>query len=164
MIVFSAIIKKYQLNGEKTGWYLIDIPAQTASQIKAGTKKSFRVKGRIDDHIIELVSLLPVGEGNYILPINATMRKALKKTVGAKVTLHLAADERELGINAELLECLQDEPAALDYFISLTPSHQRYFSKWIESAKTESTRTKRIARTVTALSRKQDFGSMLRNE
>jgi uncharacterized protein YdeI (YjbR/CyaY-like superfamily) len=58
---------------------------------------------------------------------------------------------------------LQDEPAAKHYFQSLPKSHQHYFSKWIESAKTEPTKTKRIAMAVNAMSKKMDFGQMLRS-
>ena len=41
-------------------------------------------------------------------------------------------------------------------------SHQKYYSKWIESAKTDQTRAKRIAMAVNALATGLDFGGMLR--
>jgi uncharacterized protein YdeI (YjbR/CyaY-like superfamily) len=62
-----------------------------------------------------------------------------------------------------LMTCLADEPEALTFFNQLTNGHQNYFTKWIESAKTEPTKAKRIAQTITALYRKQDFGEMLRS-
>jgi uncharacterized protein YdeI (YjbR/CyaY-like superfamily) len=60
------------------------------------------------------------------------------------------------------LECLADEPQALDFFDKLAKSHQRYFSNWIESAKTESTKTRRIAQAVNALSYGLGFSEMIR--
>ena len=39
---------------------------------------------------------------------------------------------------------------------------QTYFSKWIESAKTEETKANLIARAVTALSRKLGYPEMMR--
>ena len=60
------------------------------------------------------------------------------------------------------MECLADEPAASAFFQSLAGSHQRYFSKWIDSAKTEPTRTKRIALAVNALAKKWGYPEMIR--
>ena len=58
--------------------------------------------------------------------------------------------------------CLEDEPEAKEFFYSLNKSHQDYFIKWIDSAKTESTRTKRLAQSVTAFTRKMNYGEMIR--
>ena len=59
------------------------------------------------------------------------------------------------------MECLQDEPEALAYLKSLPASHQNYFSKWIEAAKTEMTNTKRISMVVNALINKWSFATMM---
>jgi hypothetical protein len=162
MVRFKCTIKRFQAAAEKTGWTFVEIPATVASKIKPDTKKSFRIKGKIDGHAIEKVSILPMGEGDFIMPLNKTMRKAIAKNVGATVTLELAEDKRQLEIYPELIACLRDEPEAYKWFMQLTPSHQRYFSKWITDAKTEQTRAKRIANTVTTMLRKQGFGEALR--
>jgi Domain of unknown function (DUF1905)/Bacteriocin-protection, YdeI or OmpD-Associated len=162
MVHFKTTIKKFDDQGEKTGWCYIEIPEEIAAKIKPGCKKSFRVRGRLDDHAIEKTSLLPMGGGNFIIPVNATIRKALGKRKGAVVQVSLAADERDVEINQSFLECLADEPAALAFFNSLAGSHRNYFSKWIESAKIENTRAVRIARAVMALSRKWGFPEMMR--
>jgi len=60
------------------------------------------------------------------------------------------------------MQCLSDEPVALDFFNSLPGSHKKYFSKWIESAKTSETKANRITRAVVALSRKMGYGEMMR--
>ena len=65
---------------------------------------------------------------------------------------------------AALMECLQDEPEALKHFNSLPQGHRNYFTKWIETAKTEPTKTKRIALVIKTMVRKMDFGAMLREE
>ena len=62
----------------------------------------------------------------------------------------------------ELIECLQDEPEALEYYQSLAQGHRNYFTNWINTAKTEPTRAKRIAATVNAMFRKWDYGQMIR--
>ncbi len=162
MIQFNTVIKKFEKQGEKTGWSYIEIPEEFASKIKPGCKKSFRVKGSLDNFKIERTSLLPMGGGNFIIPINATIRKALGKRKGAIVKVSLAEDTRKVEISKPFLVCLADEPVALKFFHSLPGSHRNYFSKWIESAKTEETKANRIARAVTALSRKQGYPEMLR--
>jgi hypothetical protein len=162
MIHFKAVIKKFDEQGEKTGWSYIDVPAEIASKLKPGYKKSFRVKGNLDNYNIEKTSLLPMGGGNFIIPVNATIRKALGKRKGAVINASLTADEREVEINKSFLTCLADEPDALGFFNSLARGHRNYFSKWIESAKTEETRANRLARAVTALSRKLGYPEMMR--
>jgi hypothetical protein len=163
MVEFTTVILKFSKKGEKTGWTYIEIPADIAQQLKPGEKKSFRVKGRLDEHVIKAVALLPMGEGSFILPINAPMRKGTGKKEGAMLKVKLEADKAQLTLNKELMACLEDEPEALKFFKALAKSHQHYFSKWIESAKTEATKTKRIAQTVNALVKKQVYGEMIRS-
>jgi hypothetical protein len=162
MIHFKTIIKKFGDKGEKTGWCYIEVSEEIASQLKPRNKKSFRVKGKLDNYKIEKVSLLPMGEGNFIMPINATLRKALRKTKGAFILASLEEDNREIILNEEFMQCLSDDPTALDFFNSLPSSHKKYFSKWIESAKTSETKAGRITRAVVALSRKMGYGEMMR--
>jgi len=163
MIDFTATLNQFADQGEKTGWTYIEIPADLAQQIKPGTKKSFRVKGKLDNYKISGVALLPMGNGSFIMAVNATMRKGIGKKKGAMVKVKLEVDKKEFQFNKDFMECLADEPAAVEFFQTLAGSHQRYFSKWIDDAKTVETKTKRIAWTVTALSKKQGYSEMLRS-
>jgi len=162
MIVFTATLQKFHDQGEKTGWTYIDVPHDLADQINPGVKKSFRVKGKLDDYSFEGAALTPMGEGNFILAINAAMRKAIMKERGEEVVVQMEKDTIEKPLSGELLICLEDEPEALEFFNSLPKGHQRYFSNWIESAKTIETKAKRIAQTVNALATKLGFGEMIR--
>lgn len=163
MIKFTATILKFDKQGEKTGWTYIEIPAAFAQDLYPGNKKSFRVKGKLDGYSIKGIALLPMGEGAFIMALNAAIRKAIGKQKGASLQVQLEVDKIAYQLNEALLECLGDEPAALLYFKSLPTSHQNYFSKWIESAKTAATKTKRIALAVNALSNKMGFAAMLRS-
>ncbi len=162
MVSFTTTILRFDQQGEKTGWTYILIPAHLATQLKPGNKKSFRVKGKLDKYSIKGVALLPMGEGDFIMALNSEMRKAIKKQKGAELKVQLQVDHEEIQPSTELIECLADEPEALAKFRSLAKSHQNYFSKWIESAKTEPTKAKRIAHTISFLSKGKDFGEMLR--
>lgn len=162
MIQFTTVIKKFGDQGEKTGWTYIEISTAIAERLKPNNKKSFRVKVKLDDHLFEGLALIPMGEGNFILAVNASIRKRIRKHKGSPIKVSIEVDTSPIKLNAELLECLADEPECLTFFNSLTPGHRNYFSKWIDSAKTEATRTKRIAQAINALSIHLDYGQMIR--
>jgi hypothetical protein len=162
MIKFSTRILKFGNKGEKTGWRYIEISKQQAEKLNAGCKVSFRIKGKLDNHVIEKAALLPMGDGNFILPINASIRKAIAKEEGDLMQVQMEHDKRELTLSSDFIQCLKDEPGAYDFFKTLPKSHQAYFSKWIDSAKTMTTKAKRITMAVIALAKKLGFGEMIR--
>jgi hypothetical protein len=162
MIRFTTKILQFGEMGEKTGWTYIRIPAVLSQQLMPGNKKSFRVKGRLDDHPIRRMALLPMGEGDFILALNLAVRKAIGKQKGASLRVELEVDKMVIAPPRDLLDCLADEPPALDYFRSLPLSHQNYFGNWIKAAKTVGTRARRISCVVTAMVKHQNFGEMLR--
>jgi hypothetical protein len=163
MVRFTTTILKFDKQGEKTGWTYIHIPAATAQVLMPGNKKPFRVKGFFDAYRFEGLSLLAMGEGDFILALNAAIRKEIKKGKGATITVQMEVDDKPLKIPEELKACLVDEPGALATFNSFAPSHQKYFINWINDAKTEPTRTRRLAQTLNALVNKMDFGTMIRS-
>ena len=162
MLSFTTTIEKFQKKGEKSGWSYITISAAQVNKLIPGQKVSFRVKGTIDAYSFSRTALLPMGDGGFILPINSTIRKAIRKVAGDKIKVVIEADKRKLELSADLMASLGDEPQALEHFKSLALSHQHYFSKWIESAKTTQTKTKRIVMAVIALSKKQGYPEMIR--
>ena len=155
MITFTTTIKRDDRSKEKTGWSYIIISASRAKKLVSGSRLGFRVKGKIDSHTLNKTSVLPMGDGSFMLPVNGTIRKAIGKESGDNVTLVLEVDKRKLELSKDLLASLADEPRALEFFNSLSMSHRQYFSKWIESAKTVETKTKRIVNSVIALSHKK---------
>ena len=164
MIRFTTIIKQFGEKGEKTGWTYIDISSAMAEKLKAGNKRSFRVKGKLDEYEIKAVALVPMGGGDFIMALNAGMRKAIGKRKGASLQVELEVDEQGPQLSADLLECLSDDPKALEFFNTLPRSHQQYFSNWIESAKTTPTKVKRISMAVSGLAKKWGYGEMIRAE
>ncbi len=162
MVHFIATIQRFDVQGEKTGWTYIEIPAAIAGKLKPGNRKSFRVSGKLDNHAIEQVALLPMGEGKFIIPLKADIRRAIRKGKGDELDVYLKEDKREMLPDEEFMSCLEEEPKALAYFNTLVKSHQLYYSKWIESAKTEATKAKRIAQAIEGLSRSYPFNIMMR--
>ncbi|MCZ4244015.1 YdeI/OmpD-associated family protein [Pedobacter punctiformis] len=163
MIYFKAEIERFESMGEKTGWSYVFIPSAIASQIKANCKVSFRVKGKIDQLEVSGMATMPMGEGDFIIALKGEIRKKLKKEAGANVELHLEEDKDfKIEMPEDLEICLLEETHLMANFLKQAKSHQNYYINWINQAKTETTRTKRITMTVTAMDKQQDFGAMMR--
>lgn len=163
MVDFNTIILKFNEYGDKTGWTYIEIPADIASELKPRDKRSFRVRGFLDELPIAGMSLMPMGEGKHIMALRQEIRKGLRKERGAALRVRLEFDVNfKMEVPEDLQEGFDFEPDAADYFNSLTKSHQGYFIKWINDAKTEDTRNRRIVNTVNAAVRRMDYGMMLR--
>src|SRR5689334_7755845 len=63
MISFVTTIERFGQQGEKTGWTYILVPSELAQKLQPGSRKGFRVKGKIDQHPFKMISLLPMGGG-----------------------------------------------------------------------------------------------------
>ena len=163
MVQFTTTIKQFGNQGEKTGWTYIDIPSDIAEQLMPGNKKGFYVKGKLDSFSMKPTALLPMGAGNFILTLNADVRKKIGKKKGAILNVKLQIHKEGYKLNEDFVACLDDAPEARKFFDTLTGSHRNYFSKWIDSAKTEPTKIKRITMAVNALTKKWGFPEMLRN-
>ncbi|MFA4869938.1 MAG: YdeI/OmpD-associated family protein [Pedobacter sp.] len=164
MVTFKAEIERFAEMGEKSGWTYVFIPQAIANEIKADCKKSFRVRGNLDQVDIAGISLVPMGGGDFIMALNATLRKKLKKDLGAVLALALEEDKDfKIEMPEDLQICLADEPHLLKNFLKQPKSHQNWYINWLNSAKTEPTRTKRIVKIVSAMDKGWDFGTMMRD-
>ncbi len=161
----SLIVTLHQFKeqGEKTGWTYIEIPAGLAERIYPKNKKSFRVKGKMDNYSFEQVALIPMGEGDFILAFNAEMRKGTGKKKGDKLLLEIEIDTKEKKISEDLLNCLAEDEKVLRRFLALPKGHQNYYSNWVDSAKAASTKSDRIVKTIFAMQHEMDYGEMIRH-
>lgn len=153
----ALINKQYQLERfhGKGGWTYIRIFAADFS--KAGQPARIKVKGSIDNYAIEKFGLMPLGEGAFMLPLKAEIRKAIRKKEGDRVHVVLYTDTDPLKVPEELLLCLQDEPEASAFFNSLSESERKYYIQWIYSAKRAETKMDRLTRSILKLSRREKF-------
>jgi Domain of unknown function (DUF1905)/Bacteriocin-protection, YdeI or OmpD-Associated len=162
MLVFTTTILQFKKQGEKTGWTYIEIPLEVTEKLNPSIKKSFRVKGKLDNYSFKQLALLPIKNGDFIMSLNATTRKKIGKNKDASINVQIELDFEPLLINQEFIECLEYDNLALAFFDTLSKSHQMYFSKWIESAKTENTKANRITKSIIALANNLEFPEMLR--
>lgn len=159
----KGVLERFGRKGEKSGWTYVLIPAAKAQSLSKA-RNTFRVKGFIDQHEIRQVALVPMGDGDFILPVNGEMRRAIKKSKGAPVLLSLQLDPSELVPDRDFIDCLAEDLRALANYEKLTRGHKNYFTKWIGTARTEPTKASRIAMALDALSRGLGFAEMLREK
>ena len=165
IVKFSAEIFKYGKKGEKTGWTYISLDKELSNKIKANNKKSFRVKGKMDACAVKGLAVLPVGAGEFIISLNEVLRTKLRKKVGDVVACQLEEDvDYKVDIPADLHELLREDKTTIDNFMKLLPSHRAYFITWINAAKTEITRTKRLAMTANAMYHGITYPEMIKLE
>jgi hypothetical protein len=163
MIEIHAEIEKFETNAEKTGWSYVFVPQEVAEQIKPNNRREVRVKGFIDQVAVSGMCMMPVKGDGFILPLNKPLRKSIQKEAGAKVILRLAFDvDFKIEMPDDLEMCLADEEELLERFLGMPKSHQNYFINWLNTAKTEPTRTKRLVMIINAMANKLDFGAMIR--
>ncbi len=160
MAKFTTQIKQFGEQGEKTGWTYIQVPVDIAQEIFPENKKAFRVKGKLDQLSIKAVALMPMGDGSFIMPLNATMRKDIRKRKGAMIEVQIIVDKVPLTPTPEFLACLEDEPKAKEFFYQLKNSHRNYYIKWLSAVKGDDAIAKRMAQAIDALSNGLDFAGM----
>jgi hypothetical protein len=148
----TYLLERFQAKG---GWTYARIP-----EILQDKKKPFgwvRVKGTIDSHAFSGCHLMPMGNGQLFLPVKADIRKKIGKKEGDHVHIILFPDNEPATIPEELLVCLQDEEKAHRIFLSYSEGEKRAFIDWIAAAKTEETKTRRIAKTIDTLLKGRKF-------
>jgi Domain of unknown function (DUF1905) len=110
--------KKYKLfkYPGKGGWIYAVI-----DEIAPNKKNRFgwvQVSGSVDGFALKRYKLMPMGNGKLFLPVRAEIRKAIGKKEGDTVQVILYADNSGIEIPEEFLLCLEDEPAAKQFFLN----------------------------------------------
>ena len=118
---------------------------------------TFRVRGFIDTYELKQYNLLPMKGGAMLLPLKAAIRKKIAKGEGDSVHVVLYADDSPVAVPEDVLACLQDSPAAYQFFTSLSASNQKYYVDWIQETKNSQTKVERILRTIERLEKGLKF-------
>ena len=149
--------KKYKLQKYpgKGGWVYAVIKEITPD--KRAKFGWVQVSGTVDGFELKRYKLIPMKNGSMFFPIRAEIRKAINKKEGDMVHIILFADNSSIEIPGEFLICLEDEPAAKQFFFKLSESEQKYYIKWVYTAKQEETKIKRMAGSIIKLSKRRKF-------
>lgn len=109
-------------------------------------KKRVKVKATIEG-IPYQGSLVRMGGPCHILGVLKEIREKTGKSFGDEIEVVVAedTDPRAVTITPDVAQALAMNPEADAFFRQLSYSHQREYVQWIEEAKRDTTRQKRIA-------------------
>ena len=101
--------------------------------------------------------LTRMGTEFHMLIILKSIREQIGKTFGDEinVTVELDTEPRVLEIPKDFLKELKKDKDAKAFFDKLSYTHQREYVLWIEEAKKEETRARRILKSIEMLKKKQ---------
>jgi hypothetical protein len=88
--------------------------------------------------------------GEFMVGLNREVREGAGVAAGDTVTLELALDTepRTVEVPPALAEALDSDPEAKATFEGLAFTHRKEFARWIEEAKREDTRKRRVTQAV----------------
>jgi hypothetical protein len=91
--------------------------------------------------------------GEFLLGLNATVREGAGVEAGDTVAVEVELDTapREVDIPDALAAALDGDPAARAAFDALSYTHRKEYARWVEEAKREETRQRRVSQTLQML-------------
>jgi hypothetical protein len=115
-------------------------------------KKRVKVKATIEGELYR-GSLVRMGGPCHILGVRKEIREKIGKTFGdeVEVTVEEDSEPREVEVPADLREALANDPEAEAFFQRLSYTHQKEYVQWIEEAKRDQTRRRRIGQAIELL-------------
>jgi hypothetical protein len=119
---------------------------------KAFGSKKPKVKATIDG-IPYRGTLVRMGTECHLLLILKSIREQIGRTFGDEVHITVEADDapRVVAVPKDLAAALKKDRDAKALFDKLSYTHQKEYAAWIEEAKKDETRQRRIAKTLTML-------------
>ncbi|MGL4108716.1 YdeI/OmpD-associated family protein [Clostridium sp. LP20] len=137
---------------EKGGAY-IEIPFNV-EEVLGG--KRVKVKATFDG-VEYRGSIVRMGTECHIIGVTKEIRSKMNKDIGDDivVTIEKDEDERVIKLPKDIEEKIKSYSEVYDFWNSLSFSNKKKYSNWIESAKKEETRKKRIESTFEMLKNKE---------
>ena len=131
----------------------IEVPAQVIEQLGAGKRPP--VKVTINNYTYP--STVAVMNGAFMLPVSAEVREKAGIKGGDMLEVSLEPDNqpRVIEAPADLQSALDGNPAAKQFFDSISNSNKKYYIAQIEQAKTPETRQRRIEKAIADLAQQK---------
>ena len=143
-IRFSATLLQPAATAKAVAWTFLNLPKQASAKLPSRGMVS--VEGRFNGLTFQ-ATLEPDGRGGHWLKVERKLREAAGAEAGDVVSLEIVpvAEEPEPKVPAEMRKALAAaHPKARAVWSDITPIARRDWIQWIESAKREETRLKRI--------------------
>ena len=131
-------------------WTYLDVPFNVEDAFCK--KGQVKVKGTINDFPYRS-SVMPHGDGTHYMVVNQTIREAIGLNRGDKVnvTMEIDLEPRTVEVPEDFQKLLDEDPTAKTKFEGFTYSHKKEWVDWINAAKREETRVKRIQKAILEL-------------
>jgi Bacteriocin-protection, YdeI or OmpD-Associated/Domain of unknown function (DUF1905) len=143
-IRFSATLVRPVATAKAVAWTFLTLPKEAS--VKLPSRGMTSVEGSFNGLAFQ-ATLQPDGQGGHWLKVDRKLREAAGAEAGDDVSLEIApvAEEPEPKVPADLRKALAAaHPKARAVWSDITPIARRDWIQWIESAKREETRLKRI--------------------
>lgn len=117
-----------------------------------GKKGLVKVKATFDGYLYR-GTLQPQGDGRHALIVRKDIQKSIGKRAGdtIHVTIEEDTEERLVTVPTDFLSLLEQNPPAKALFETLAYTHRKEYVRWIEEAKRQETREKRLAKAIELL-------------
>lgn len=118
----TAVLSRF--NSNLWHFHLV-IPANAVKSLTKNNQR--RVICTLNQTVTFQAALMPLGDGNFFVNVNQTIRKKLRLNEGDEVHITLEKDNSEYGLPmpAEFQELMDQDTEGAKVFHSLTPGKQR---------------------------------------
>ena len=125
------------------------MPDEVVAALRAGKRPPVQVT--VGGHTYR-TTVASMG-GRFLVPLSAENRTAAGVAAGDDVEVDVLLDTaaREVTVPADLVDALEHDDQARQFFDDLAYSHRKEWVRWIEESKKVETRTSRIVRAVESL-------------
>ncbi len=115
-------------------------------------KKRVKIKATIDGAPYRGL-MVRMRSPDHIIGVVKDIRQKIGKEVGdeVEVTVEEDIEPRVVTVPDDFQQILDDEPQAAKFYASLSYTHQKEYVQWIEEAKREETRKRRLQKAKTML-------------
>ncbi len=133
---------------ERTATGLL-VPDEVVAALGAGKRPPVQVTVGGNTYRTTVASM----GGRFLVPLSAENRTAAGVGAGDDVEVDVLLDTaaREVTVPADLVDALEHDDQARQFFDDLAYSHRKEWVRWIEESKKVETRTSRIVRAVESL-------------
>lgn len=149
---FSAPLERFGVGKSRKIWYnVLFLPAELRAQLPFNQYPRLRVEGEIADHPIEN-AFIPAGDGRNYVIVGPEIMEGADLTIGREILMRFAiADQDHVDVPEELEKRLAGDRHSERRWKALTPGKKRMLAQHVRSAKTDTTRSRRIEEALEAL-------------
>ena len=149
---FEGEIDRFGVGRSRVIWYtVLFLPPALEGQLPFGNYPRLRVNGEIADLPVE-GAWMPTGDGRRYFIVAPSILKGADLKIGSLAKMRFdIADQNAVDIPAELSRALSENHEARRVWTMLTPGRQRGLTHLVHSAKTDTTRARRVQDVIATL-------------